>query len=64
MLLWKQFWQEMMNSLVTKMCVFIKWPVAASIQQSVESYIIGMSAGHQFSGKMYGICITRLGVEL
>ena len=25
LLLWKPFWREIMNALVTKICVFIKW---------------------------------------
>ena len=32
LLLMKPFWREIMNSLVTKVCVFIKWPGAASTQ--------------------------------
>ena len=31
-LLWKPIWREIMNALITKMCVFIKWPGAVSIQ--------------------------------
>ena len=63
MLLWKPFWQEIINFLVTRMCVFIKWPGVNTIAK-ILNHILLESAGRQLSNKMCGDCITSLGVEL